>query len=73
MGPVLVIHPTDYAQFVSDVVKCGAVPGDVILTVWQALEHIKAVALPLPDYTSGADPKCHVPHCSAAEIPALTI
>jgi hypothetical protein len=32
----------------------------MILTIWQALEHIKTMALPLPDYALGADPKRHV-------------
>jgi len=62
MGPFLVIHTTDHAQSVSDVIKCGAVPGELILAVWQALEHITAVALPLPDYPSGADPKRDIPY-----------
>ena len=57
MEAALVIYEAHSPESITDFAKSGAAPAAIILAVWQTLEHIQAVALPLPDYATGTDPK----------------
>jgi hypothetical protein len=56
MASLLVVRPLDTADAGLGWLAAGALPAEMILTTWQTLERLKAVAQSQPPYTLGADP-----------------
>jgi hypothetical protein len=57
MEPNLVLRTIDFEEPVTEFAQSGAILPEMILTSWQAMDRIKAMASRLPDYPSGTDPK----------------